>query len=142
MKKRKLSLQQYIDDRHADVTHIFKKHKLNSNDWTIVHYFYIRLDNVTYLNHEEIHEPLNFENYSHVNNLINEVNKITKYSKADLEEHKREEFEIRKDEANTYYYNDTAQSTANSTAFNFNLSAEQSIREELRKIEEVNKFKC
>ena len=144
MKKRKLSLQQYIDDSNADVTHIFKKHKLNSNDWTIVHYFYIRLDNVTYLEHGEIHEPLNFENYSYVYNLINEANKITKRAKADLKENERQEFENRKDETNSYYYNNTSQSTyvdnSNVLDNNLRLHAEK-IEDELN-IEIVNKFKC
>ena len=144
MKKRKLSLDQYIDDSNADVTHIFKKHKLNSNDWTIVHYFYIRLDNVTYLEHGEIHEPLNFENYSYVYNLINEANKITKRAKADLKENERQEFENRKDETNSYYYNNTSQSTyvedSNVLDNKLRLHAEK-IEDELN-IEIVNKFKC
>ena len=144
MKKRKLSLQQYIDDRNADVTHIFKKHKLNSNDWSIVHYFYIRLDNVKYLDNTRKHEELNFENYYYVNNLINDVNKITKRAKADLKENERQEFENRKDETNSYYYNNTSQSTyvedSNVLDNKLRLHAEK-IEDELN-IEIVNKFKC
>ena len=135
MKKRKLSLQQYIDDRNADVTHIFKKHKLNSNDWTIVHYFYIRLDNKIYLDHGTAHTPLNFEDYSYVNNLINEMKNTPKDTTANLTGYVREKFENYKNEANTIY---------NSTDLDKNLSYEASRVEEkyIKSKTLVNKFKC
>lgn len=70
-RKKRLTLEEYVDDPTADVDVVFgKKQKISSTEWDIVHYFYKRPDNIHYFAHDQKHEKLVFSNSKYVDKLI------------------------------------------------------------------------
>ena len=72
--KKRLTIEEYIDNPTADVDKVIgKKQKISSKQWDIVHYFYQKLDNIHYLDHNQHQKELIFQKSEYVDTLIERV---------------------------------------------------------------------
>ena len=95
-RKKRLTLEEYINNPTADVDEVLsKKQKISPTEWNIVHYFYTKLDNVNYTKHDQEFEDLKFSTSEDTDNLIKGV--LREYKTIPLNESQEKYFEEKKD---------------------------------------------
>ena len=95
-RKKRLTLEEYINNPTADVDEVLsKKQKISPTEWNIVHYFYTKLDNANYTKHDQKFEDLKFSTSEDTDNLIKGV--LREYKTIPLNESQEKYFEEKKD---------------------------------------------
>ena len=96
-RKKKMSILEYINNPNANVDEVLnRKHKIDRTIWKVVHYFNIKLDNTTYLDHFVNRDPLDFEKASYIDELIKNVAHVSDEAQTPLDPIHREYFEEQK----------------------------------------------
>ena len=96
--KKRLTIEEYIDNPTADVDIVIgKKQKISSKQWDIVHYFYQKLDNIHYLDHNQHQKELIFQKSEYVDTLIERVLNVNKTVQLPLNNSQQIYFEVKRD---------------------------------------------